>query len=121
MGAGPFYGRGRSCSVYEKPTPPAPRVSTAPNPDPTNYKVKRYLEVGGNLVIEINYPDCTNFEGNKILVYRDCTYAELLVWNKKGIDPHFHDAASGKLAKSPFARFVPTSEGWKAAVFLASS
>ncbi len=82
-----------------------------PNPDPTNYKVVKAEQVGTFLVLKINYPDCTNYEGNKILVFRGLTPIDLL--NQRVIDPHFFE---DKKVASPIARFVPTDEGWKMAV-----
>jgi hypothetical protein len=115
MGVGPFSRSSSSCYDTSAKTTTVP-----PNPNPKNYKVLRYEEIGGNLVIELQYLDCTNYEGRKILVYRDLTYSELLAWSgHRGIDPHFHDDTN-TIAKSPFARFKPTKDGWHAAIFLAS-
>lgn len=72
------------------------------NPQPNNYKIVKAEEVGDYLVIKINYPNCTNFEGNKILVFK----ATLL------------EIVNHKDYKSPVARFVPTDDGWKMAVDL---
>jgi hypothetical protein len=83
-----------------------------PNPNPKRYTIKRSRRFGkasglGNyLVIEINYPDCTNYEGNKILVFEDTTLIELS--RQGGIDPHF---SNNLKYKSPIGRFVPTKEG----------
>jgi hypothetical protein len=86
------------------------------NPNPKNYHIKRTRRfgkasgLGEYLVIEINYPDCTNFEGNKILVYEDTKLSEL---SRQGsIDPHF---TNNTRFKAPIARFVPTYRGWKMA------
>ena len=38
-----------------------------PNPDPCNYKIIRYGEVDKYLIVIIQYPDCTNYEGKKIV------------------------------------------------------
>jgi len=78
-----------------------------PNPDPSNYRIKRSRSLRGNLLIEIRYPDCTNYEGNKILLYRRTTLKQLK--KQKHIDPHF---ARNKKFKSPVARFEPTKRGW---------
>lgn len=102
MGIGPFS---RSSSNYSNEYVP-PTYTT--NPNPRNYKIIRYKEKDGNSLVEINYPNCTNYEGNKILFYR-CTMVELLL--QKEIDPHFSE---NKTFKSPFARFEPTANGWNA-------
>lgn len=41
------------------------------NPDKYNFYVKRRLDIGKDVIIEINYPDCRNHNRNKILVYDD--------------------------------------------------
>jgi len=85
-----------------------------PNPNPENYRIIKYIEIKGHLVVMINYIDCINYEGNKILLFKDCEYDEL---NKqKSIDPHF---AENKGYLSPFACFEPTQFGWDAACLIA--
>jgi hypothetical protein len=76
------------------------------NPNPANYKILRHKIVGECLVIEIQYKDCINYEGKKILVYL-CTLKDLK--KQKLIDPHFSD---NKKFISPIARFEPTKRGW---------
>jgi hypothetical protein len=60
-------------------------------------------------VLTVHYPDATNFEGRKILVYRhkgDGLIAiEQLVAGGE-LDPHFCSSPN-----SPIARFAPTTEG----------
>lgn len=80
------------------------------NPDPTNFKVIETLTFGKILIVEIQYPDCKNYEGRKILVYENVTMQQLRV--QKYIDPHF---STNKQFKSPIARFEPTERGWKMA------
>ena len=82
------------------------------NPDPSHYQLVKAEEQPGYLIVMIRYPNCTNYEGNKILVFKDLTLIQLV--NQKLIDPHFfpNDAKF----KSPIARFVPTQEGWDMAV-----
>lgn len=95
----------RSASSYDPPA--RSRRKVLPNPDPNNYKIKRSSSLHGNLLVEVNYPDCTNYEGNKILLYRETTLKQLK--KQKHIDPHF---ARSKKFKSPVARFEPTKRGW---------
>ena len=59
-------------------------------------------------MIEVNYPDCTNYEGRKILIFKGCSYHDIVA--QKELDPHFSD--SKKL--SPFMRIEPTEKGWAA-------
>ena len=110
--SGPRLDGKRSSDEYSPPS--SPPVQKLPNPDPNNYKVIQAEQIGTHLVLKINYPDCTNFEGNKILVFRDMTAIDLL--NQKLIDPHFFNHTK---YKSPIARFVPTNEGWSMAVSFA--
>jgi hypothetical protein len=88
-------------------------VSNLPNPDPKNYIIKRYIQIDKYLLIEINYPDCTNYEGNKILLYENITLNQLK--SQKLIDPHFSE---NKNYVSPIARFEPTDKGWELALII---
>ena len=82
-----------------------------PNPDPSNYVIDFSLHMGRYMIVKINYPDCKNYEGNKILVFRDVTMEDLR--KQKIIDPHFCD--NDDLC-SPIARFVPSDEGKEMAI-----
>jgi hypothetical protein len=85
-----------------------------PNPDPFKYEVKALHEVNGNLIALIHYPDCTTFNGLKLMVYKGLKKNEFIERSKiLGCDPHFLE---NKL--SPFARFVPTEDGFKEALLL---
>lgn len=77
-----------------------------PNPNPNNYNIKRIGSFGEYVVVLINYPDCTNYEGNKIMVFENMTQDQLEKMDS--IDPHFCD----KDHSSPIARFEPTDRGW---------
>ena len=91
-------------------------INNNPNPRPDNYKILVYREIGRYLILEIKYLDCTNYEGKKILLYKDCTMKELEA--QKLIDPHFSE---NKNFISPIARFEPTGLGWKLARSLAQN
>jgi len=82
------------------------------DPNPAKFMIRKYNEQNGNLAILINYPNCKNYEGEKIIVFKNTTWED--VKNLKEIDPHFTDEATIK----PFARFEPTTEGWLSAVSL---
>lgn len=85
------------------------------NPDPAKYNILAAEEADDYLIVKIHYPNCTNFEGNKILVFKGTTLLTLV--NQKLIDPHFF---KDKKYAAPIARFIPTDEGWKMAqVFVA--
>lgn len=92
--------------------------STAPipegNPNPRNFELVRVRQVKCHLVAQIRYPDCTNYEGMKIMVFKDLTEARLL--GVRFLDPHFTDQDTLK----PFARFEPTDEGWRLAIHTAA-
>lgn len=117
MGLGILGGRS-SCScnkttdrVVEKIVEKRVVVQALPNPDPNRFKVIKYQEVGAYLIVLVNYPDCTNYEGNKIMFYKT-TYKEFS--RKYRIDPHFCENCF-----SPIARFKPDDEGWQMALLLA--
>lgn len=97
--------------IMGKPSPAWPTVITNKNPDPDNYKVVKADQGDGFVVLFINYPNCTNYEGNKILVFENCTLIDLI--NQRRIDPHFFES---KEYKSPIARFEPTDRGWDMAI-----
>lgn len=82
------------------------KIVKEPNPNPRNFRVDKVIEEGGFAIAEIYYPDCTNFEGKKILVFEGVT--ELDLRRMDFIDPHFCDR--GHL--TPIARFEPTEKGW---------
>ncbi len=79
----------------------------SPSPKMDNYDILKFEHIRDNLVVFINYKDVTNYEGNKILVYKDCTIRKLK--QQELIDPHF---AENKTLFSPIARFEPTDAGW---------
>lgn len=87
-----------------------------PNPNPKNWSVLRYREWKGYLIVEMKYPDCTNYEGRKVLVYENTRLEDLKA--QKLIDPHF---STNKKFKSPIARFEPTIRGWNMAEVLVES
>jgi hypothetical protein len=76
------------------------------DPNPTNFIIRKYSQINGNLVILVNYPNCKNYEGDKVIVYKNTNWDE--VKNLKELDPHFTDETTIR----PFARFEPTNEGW---------
>jgi len=94
-------------TINEYDTPQDCSRCVLPVPDPGNYEIKRHIYTGRYLLIEINYPDCDNYEGNKILLYENTSIQELI--NQKHIDPHFSE---NRNFRSPIARFQPTQEGW---------
>jgi len=81
------------------------------NPNPSNFKI---LSAGMNenfTILKVKYPDCANYEGVKILVYKGHILKELMAMTE--VDPHFCDKHL-----SPIARFEPTEYGLKLALSL---
>jgi len=102
MGCNPFF-RGSDF------IPPSVLMQNSVNPDPSSFKVKKFYKFNGLFVSLVNYPNCTTFEGNKILV------TNYDVREKIKLDPHF-DNGSGLVA-----RFEPTDTGWEAAVWFVTN
>lgn len=74
------------------------------NPRPKNFKITEAFVVDDYVAVVVNYPDATNFEGNKIMVYKASLHD---VTHQTELDPHFCDGSH----LSPIARFRPTVEG----------
>ena len=85
-----------------------------PNPDPSNFKIRKHKQYGKYLLVIIKYPDCKNYEGNKILLYKNAEIDDLK--NQGSIDPHF---SNNREYHTPVARFEPTDNGWLMAETLA--
>lgn len=78
-----------------------------PNPDPKRFKILDAVSFGDYLLVSVEYPDCTNFEGKKIMIYRGVAMAELDTLSS--LDPHFQEGTRF----SPIMRIIPTKEGWE--------
>ena len=87
------------------------------NPDPSEFTILSKTLIEGNLVIKVHYKGCTNYEGNKILLFCGVSVKQVLKINDGKIDPHFSE---NPRTVHPFARFEPTQKGWEMAVRLAS-
>lgn len=81
------------------------------NPDPKNFKLLQFVNIGKYTVARILYPDCKNYEGEKILVYTGADFLRIL--GQSEVDPHFSDNPD---FVSPIARFEPTDRGWNLAI-----
>lgn len=57
------------------------------NPDPHNFVLKRVYEIGDVTVAYVDYPNCTTFDGRKLLVFDGHCKALLKV--ARVLDPHF--------------------------------
>lgn len=86
-------------------------LTTNPNPNPKNFKILKSYSEGDNVLLMVKYPNCTNYEGKKVMLYVNVSLSEIIAM--KELDPHFFDKKF-----SPFARFKPTDKGWNAAIKL---
>lgn len=93
---------GFSRSSYDCPAPAKP----LPNPNPMNYSILKHEQIGRFLLLKVRYHDCTNYEGEKILLFENCTFPQ--IQKQKKIDPHFSE---NKNYHSPVVRFAPTERG----------
>lgn len=113
MGIGSGYKYRRSSSCFDSPTGNQPELSSL-NPDPTRFVIKKQEVVNEYLIVEIQYLDCTNYEGLKVLLFeKRVTVSDLL--KQKVVDPHFSNNPD---YISPIARFEPTAKGWNMAKLL---
>ena len=78
------------------------------NPDPKSYIILKSKVIGELTVALVKYPDCTNYEGKKIIVMTNEVYYNCIV--KQTLDPHFCENKN----YCPVARFAPTM--WDVAV-----
>ena len=89
------------------------------NPDPKNYRVIDIMQVEGCVIARVVYPNCQDYERNKILVYekKDHGYLRRCNLSRSGLrpplDPHFCDS---KEHPSPIARFQPGLKGLRMAL-----
>lgn len=81
------------------------------NPDPRKFNILHHVTLGRYLVLIVQYPGCTTFEGKKVLVFRDVGIRKIRALTS--LDPHFCDDPSHP---SPVARFRPDDQGWEDAV-----
>ena len=102
-----------SCGTYAPEAPPV----KAPNPDPRQFTIVSHEQVGEHLVVCIAYPNCTTYEGRKVMVFQNTKIGDLR--RLKMIDPHFTDSAPG--VRVPMARFHPTTHGWRLARIVAAA
>jgi hypothetical protein len=96
--------------IWDDELPKQKKTTTFPNPNPKNFIIQRQIKIGKFFLLLVQYPDCLNHEGQKILVYYDISYKKLM--NQKSLDPHF---SNNKKFISPVARFEPTERGLKMA------
>jgi len=108
MGIGPF----KRWSEDTSTDLPVSHHKAPGNPDPLRWDLLEYESTGRLLLLKVRYPDCTNYEGVKILVLKGTTIERVKA--RKTLDPHFSPDEF-----SPLARFEPTDLGWKCAKLFA--
>lgn len=81
------------------------RVDNSPNP--SKFTVEQVIQGKDLHLVIAKYPDATNYEGTKVMVYKGA-YKEISTR-----DPHFYEDEG-----SPIARFKPSAEGIGMAVSL---
>lgn len=100
-----FFSSSSSVETVTTPTQ-KPTPTKAPNPDPAVWHIVSHVTVGHGLIVEVLYPDCTTYEGRKLMVYANVTIDQLR--QQRYIDPHF---SQNTRFYSPVARFEPTARG----------
>ncbi len=104
-----------SCSCNPNPEPAvftySVRTVQRANPDPRNFSIEKITRVGKHVVVRVRYPNCQNYEGEKVLLIRNTTEGQVRA--ATFLDPHFCESS---VHLTPFARFEPTEAGWQAAI-----
>lgn len=81
----------------------SPYAAPNSNPDPTKFEILEERAVNGYLILLVKYPNCTNYEGKKLMVFKGYKASWHLLQDTKGqLDPHF-----SRERWSPVARFKP--------------
>jgi hypothetical protein len=101
------HGTKAYCRICEPARPAATPLTQSGNPNPGRFTVKRTERVGNYLIAEVVYPDCSNYEGRKILAFIGVD--EEWLKRQRRLDPHF-DPESQLVA-----RFTPGPLGWELA------
>lgn len=98
--------------TFRKTCSTAPTQS-APNPDPSRWMLINKWEFAHAYVLHVEYCDCTNFEGRKVMVFAGEYHEAMLLMR---LDPHFSEDD-----RSPIACFKPTPDGLRLAAAFAES
>ena len=85
-------------------------------PNPTNFKIKSVKHNTWYTLAEVEYPDATNFEGTKLLLFFGYITEKMFI-DKQVLDPHFCDGDHW----APCARFSPNSDGRRLAKIIMES
>jgi len=74
------------------------------DPIPDNFTIVKMDTAHGHTLVHVQYPNCTNYEGNKFILFKDTTPKEVYAMSE--IDPHFRKSSN------IIARLEPTATGW---------
>ena len=86
------------------------------NPDPSRFVIEKIKSIENFTIVKVHYPNCNNYEGRKILVYKNIISDKII--KSTALDPHFCDDDTHI---SPVARFEPTNRGWRYAISFCKS
>ena len=75
--------------------------TTAPAPNPSRFSIIDAIQYPCAYVLKVRYPDATNFEGIKVMVFLGKCPKRI-----ENLDPHFYPGND-----SPVARFKPDADG----------
>jgi hypothetical protein len=92
------------------------------SPNPDEFKIVDYEQIGDHLVLKVRYPSCArcSYDQCKVMVFLNVTLKQSLAWTR--IDPHFREGKAPDLeSPSPAARFPGSSDGWGDAIAYAQS
>ena len=106
IGLGSSYRSACSCNLEPRVIKETLVVNTSTIVDPKDFVIEMTQQIGDFLIAMVRYPNCSNYEGKKIMVYKGLTLDDII--DKKVLDPHFCDNCS----TAPIARFEPTDRGW---------
>ncbi len=88
-----------------------PFCDTTPNPNPHRFEIVDAELINGHTLLYVRYPNCTTFNGMKLLLLRGFN----IYFTK--LDPHFLNDPKHPVV----ARFIPNEDGYKMAVAAANS
>lgn len=80
------------------------------DPNPALFSIKELKQIGEFVLAVVNYPNCTEYEGDKILIYDDVSMGTIA--RQEVLDPHFIMPRRGVVkGVYPIARFVADARG----------
>ena len=81
------------------------------NPNPKKFTLIEDWISDKYHLMRVRYHGCTNYEGEKLLLYETKNFECVIADKEKGLDPHFCETGV-----SPIARFKPDSRGLQLAL-----